>query len=333
MNSRTINPVAHFSPEHLQRSTAQAQPRQPRPLPKPSWYPEGLKAPREKLKALLQNQGLTEERLARGDIKYLSVHDIDLTLVETVTFMYLRLKPGRSGPPYMLDPREQGRLLVFGGGPTRKEFQDYLEFQKRFPGLPYQDYRADNIEQHSMLRLLNAPTISPGMARLRAASQAPDTLVLINTAREAPTTFAAISEKVRLERAGIDALLGVNDPAHLEALGLSGRQVTTGQAKAIGIKQVIELLQEYGNPLETVSFDDDDDHNQVACMQLLPAVFPKLQFDFVSLVHVSSDSFSAVPAAHGIAGELISPCGKAVPPEGVATYHTHHHPYEIVEPW
>src|SRR5262249_1789447 len=99
--------------------------------------------------------------------------------------------------------------------------------------------------------------------------------------------------------------------------------LTNPQRKALINAALIHAHDPSGKVMRNVKFIDDNDDNLKASMELLPKLFPHINFEFIDVVHKKDGHFehrTVAKTGHNAGGALVGPNGALFKAEDIAKY-------------
>ncbi len=277
----------------------------------PAWCPRplDLAALGRRAAAWLEASG---RPLARPqEVSELLFADADHTFLKSQMPIFLRhLSTGEllrdaTGEPVML-------------GLSHPDYERELEASRKArPEIDWPSYQLDFSLFHEAALVREARPIEATLRKLRREGDLSRLFVV--TARSAPDIGPALEAK--LERSGVscEGVMTVNAPEVADgvALGVSG----TAARKALVMAGVIAAHAAGGRPPATVRYFEDGDDNLRKAMQLLPALFPSVRFEFYDVVHQGEGAFHPRLVARSAGrGRLMRPHGQTMSAADVEAY-------------
>ncbi len=196
--------------------------------------------------------GWAHARSAHG----IAFFDFDHTLADTRTLTPVRTLAGAR----RLDDSKCGRLAP-------GEEADYSVYSRR--------------------ALFDTQPIESALGALRRARARGD-LVFVITARSDRHNYASILDYLALRDAEPDAVLPINHAHFGDRLWKRFNTSGSGDKKTLLMAALIEIAQTRGAELERIEYHEDTDHYAIGAMQLLPAAFPDLRYEFFDYIRRSS---------------------------------------------
>jgi hypothetical protein len=289
----------------------------------PSWFPVtlDLNAAAAGFKALMAQQAAHRGKQADafdGSVAKVDFWDIDLTLAQSDSPVILvnANDPTRVMHYPMADdvPAElRGRIVYLGVGsghpnnPGRDFGSDLNDLKNSsiasIKNMPWGDYKPDFRSFGDPEPLLRTSFVQEDVNEMLRAQKDPDSRAIINTARSDALVPDLIADDLMRKGIDVDGAMAVNNPAIGSSLQFPATGLSSAQKKAVAMAAAITA---YGaDQIKQVRFFDDTDANQVAAMQLLPKLFPSIDFKFVGVVHSSAGYHQRLDARMSNGGELV----------------------------
>jgi len=258
-----------------------------KPANLPEWVPASfnlLKAAKV-AKNLLIAQGADPSTIGPGKANSLIFTDADHTLIKTTTPVLL--KNSKTGE--FLHHPKTGRIVTLRGTTYREELE---AMQKEFPKLDWDNIGFDYSGMADPAEVHQAHPIQATVDALAEHQSEKGTRDFIITARSAANIPAVFVEYMNDLGHDIDGTFPVNEPGLRDAFEFSKHpNLDTHHNKALTMAALIELYQPGGAKMERVRFYEDSDANLKAAMELLPKMFPNVDFEFFDVVHTGHEQF------------------------------------------
>ncbi|MBT3393934.1 MAG: hypothetical protein HN411_02340 [Waddliaceae bacterium] len=281
------------------------------------WYPEDfdVAAAAEGVATILDQQGKDVDNIGIENIIFT---DADHTLLKTMTPILLR---DTSTGQLVKDPKD-GTLLRL---PNRGAFSSLQLLKQELPSLPWDSIEVDYMEMGSVVALDVTETIDSMVAVLMSSDKMSKNREYIITARSDDDVAAAMEDYFLNLGIDINGVFAVNNATIGDTIGYSEHHITIAQKKALIIEAILHLYTSHENTIKSVSFYDDNDDNLVVAMNLLPELFPKIDFSFYDVVHEGNNIFTIHNIANAKDGILVSPEGEKLSDEDIE-YHSYDAP-------
>jgi hypothetical protein len=257
------------------------------------------------------NRGKQAEDFAPGSVENLDFWDIDLTLKRSDSPVIL---VKRDDPTHVLHypntpdmpPEIRGRIVYLGiGSKNPRDFaldMHDLQTDPRFRDLPWADYAPDFRAFGDPEPLLRAKFVEEDVDEMQKAQRDPKSRAIVNTARSDGLVPELIADDLLRRGIDINGAFPVNNPDAANTIGMP-QGLSSAQKKAIFMAATIAA---YGpENLKRVRFFDDTDANQIAAMQLLPKLFPDIDFRFVDVIHAKGRYHQHLAARTRSGGDLV----------------------------
>lgn len=276
--------ILQKAPTQLRTSDHRALLNPPRKLA----FPYDLNALASGAGALLASQGYSVASAATKS--ELCFFDSDMTLMASArTPVWLKHKDTGD----RLRHPESDELVEFGLDPNAEVAVEYDRMRKQYPDLAWEEYVPDGSAASDPRNILPSPPIAAALNLYRAAHQNENAAAFVITGRgDQDTVVHAIQRWLSQRQLEADGVLMMYHPEHQAAL-------STGDAKGLPIKKTISMagiIQEHlaaGAPLRTVRFVEDSADNLKTAEQILPSLFPEIEFQWVLIEPKKGGSFSA----------------------------------------
>jgi hypothetical protein len=302
------------------------------PLTPPAWYPAGfdLDAAAQGARSILESQGVEPSKIGPGTTDSVVFTDVDLTLVKTSTPTPLKNK---TTGEYLMDPANPGHMLLLGVGADRDQNKELTALKAKYPNVKWDDYGMDYGEFGSIAELLRQPANPRTMDILRAADKAdPKNRDIVITARSDDRNAPGLKEYLARRDVAIDGVFAVNNPGQTQKLGVptTTPPLTSAQKKALAMAAVLKLDDPQSSQIRHVRFMDDTDDNLKAAMQLLPRLFPNVQFEFTDVIHTAQNGYvpKTVARSGAAPGELDDARGKVMDDAAIQAYASKDAPFK-----
>ncbi|HYV46405.1 MAG TPA: hypothetical protein VFA20_16160 [Myxococcaceae bacterium] len=289
----------------------------------PSWYPQNfdLAAAGEGVKGVLEAQGQAASDIGSGQVHRLVFSDGDGTLLATKEPIYLKNK---ATGQYLTYPGTSD-LVMLPGATSRDTAAGMAELKKKYPDLPLDQYAMDFSEYGSMAALLRTGAVKPMLDRFQTVDKDPTSRDFVITARSDAAVVPAMKQWTSDRGVDLNGTFVTSNPELGKALHFTDAPFTSGQKKAVGMAAAI---QAYGpENIQSLEFHDDGDDNLAASMQLLPKLYPNIDFKFYDSISKGSFEFEPRLIAHSEGGKLVADGwgsgatpGAALTDEQVAAY-------------
>jgi hypothetical protein len=288
------------------------------PAVPPAWYPEGydLAAAAEVVKRAIMAIGTPAEAVAPGEVNEIVFTDADRSLLKSSTPSIFRHE--ETGE--LLRHPETGRLLMLGIGPTRNWSAELRELKARFPNVPWNAYKIEDHDYGSLAEILRTPAIDDAIETLKSSDRNPRSRDFVVTARSSSDIPVFMQEFLALHGVDITGVFAVNNPRLEEELHVEARHFNTARKKAMVMAAVIQM---YGpENIKRVKFIDDVDDNLRGAMELLPKLFPHIQFSFYDVINDDgTDKFEhRLVARSTLTGELVDANNKKLSVDAIERY-------------
>lgn len=289
----------------------------------PSWYPQNfdLAGAGEGVKSILEAQGQAASDIGSGQVHKLVFSDGDGTLLATKEPVYLKNK---ATGQYLTYPGTHD-LVMIPGVTSRDTAAGMAALKKKFPDLPLDQYSLDFSEYGSMANLLRTGAVKPMVERLEQTELDPSSRDFVITARTDDPVVPAMKQWSEQHGLDLHGTFITGNQGMGKAMHFTDAAFTSGQKKAVAMAAAI---QAYGpENIQSLEFHDDGDDNLAASMQLLPKLYPNIDFKFYDSVSKGNFKFEPRLIAHSEDGKLVSDgwgngvgSGTAVSDEQVAAY-------------
>jgi len=282
----------------------------------PSWYPQNfdLAGAGEGVKQVLQAQGQAASDMGSGQVHRLVFSDGDGTLLATKEPIYLKNK---ATGEYLTYPGTHD-LVMLPGVTSRDTDAGMAELKKRYPDLPLDQYAMDFSEYGSMAALLRTGAVQPMLDRFQAVDKDPTSREFVVTARSDERVVPAMKQWTSDRGVDLNGTFTTSNPALGKALHFTDAPFTSGQKKAVAMAAAI---QAYGpENVQSLELHDDGDDNLAATMQLLPKLYPNIDFKFYDSISTGDFKFEPRLIAHSEGGQLVADgWGSGVAPGAAVT--------------
>ncbi len=243
--------------------------------------------------------------------------DADLTFFEAPALpTYLLDK--KTGA-VLLDP-DDGKPVRLGMGPDRHAKTDLLAFAAKHPHIDTWQYVMDNREFDSVANILAAAPIEKTIDALRSRKDGTRQFVITARGSTDDVTHAlgAYLAKREVPMDGVFMMFHVDQQTKL---GIEPHAPDAPQRKALTMAAILHRYDPSMTTLQRVRFVDDHDGNLRAAMQLLPALFPHIKFQFVDVIHEGGGQYRHHTVARSSKdGGLRDAAGQQLSAEQIATY-------------
>lgn len=207
--------------------------------------------------------------------------DADLTLFEAPA-LPTYLVHAKTGA--LLMHPETGQPVRLGMGPGRDAKAEQAELAAAYPSLDLSAYRQDNREFDSVANILSAQPIPVTVDALKQSADTRRQFVV--TARGSNTAVRdGLAAYLERREVPMDGVFMIYHAEEASKLGLDAQVKGQGQRKALTMAAVLHRYDPSMATVRHVRFIDDNDENLRAAMTLLPALFPRIRFEFVDVVH------------------------------------------------